>query len=104
MVTRSQLTIALEPAVSAQLDVLAQREGRNAAELAAAAVAEYVALDTEHVVEIEAALREADAGDFAADAEVAAVFARWMPIGLYEGRLAAHGPAQYQRDLNPYRP
>ena len=81
MPTQSQLTIALEPAVSARLDVLARREGRGAAELAAAAVAEYVALDAEHVAEIEAALREADAGDFATDAEVAAVFARWSADG-----------------------
>ena len=77
MPARSHLTIALDPAVSARLDRLAQREGKDAAEFAAAAVADYVALDAEHVAEIEAALREADAGDFATDAEVASVFARW---------------------------
>lgn len=70
------LTITLDAAVSAQLDRLARREGKLAAEIAAAAVADYVALDTEHVAEIEVALREADAGDFATDAEVAALFAR----------------------------
>lgn len=75
----SRLTIALDPAVSAQLDQLAQREGRDAAELAADAVADYVALDAQHIAEIEAALREAEAGDFATDTEVAAVFARWSP-------------------------
>ncbi len=74
------LTITLDAAVSAQLDRLAKREGRLAAEIAAAAVADYVALDAEHVAEIEAALREADAGDFATDEEVAAVFARWSAI------------------------
>ena len=73
----SRLTIALDPVVSAQLDQLAQREGRDAAELAAVAVADYVALDAHHIAEIEAALREAEAGDFATDTEVAAVFARW---------------------------
>ena len=77
MPAQSRLTIALDPAVSAQLDRLAQREGKNAAELAADAVAGYVTLDAEHVAEIEAALREANAGDFATDAEVAAIFARW---------------------------
>ncbi len=77
MPDQSRLTIALDPGVSARLDRLADREGKPAAELAAAAVAEYVALDAEHVAEIEAGLREADAGDFATDAEVAAVFARW---------------------------
>ncbi len=67
------LTITLDAAVSAQLDRLAQRDGRLAAEIVAAAVVDYVTLDAE----IEAALREADAGDFATDAEVAALFARW---------------------------
>lgn len=67
------LTITLDAAVSAQLDRLAKREGKLAAEIAAAAVVNYVTLDAE----IEAALREADAGDVATDAEVAAVFARW---------------------------
>ena len=61
MAHRSRLTIALDPAVSARLDRLAQREGKHAAE--AAAVADYVALDMEHAAEIEAALREADAGE-----------------------------------------
>lgn len=79
MPATSRLTIALDPAVSAQLDQLAQREGRDAAELAADAVADYVALDAQHIAEIEAALREAEAGDFATDTEVAAVFARWSP-------------------------
>lgn len=74
-----RLAIALDPAVRAQLDLLARREGRDAAELAADAVADYVALDAHHVAEIEAALREAEAGDFATDTEVAAVFARWSP-------------------------
>ncbi len=77
MPDQSRLTIALDPGVSARLDRLADREGKPAAELAAVAVADFVARDAEHVAEIEAALREADAGDFATDAEVAAVFARW---------------------------
>ena len=44
------LTITLDAAVSAQLEWLARREGKLAAEIAAAAVADYVALDAEHVV------------------------------------------------------
>ena len=78
------------------------REGKLA-EIAAAAVAEYVALDAEHVAEIEAALREADAGDFATDAEVAAVFARWSADRPDEDRLAAGGPGISTRS-RPYRP
>jgi predicted transcriptional regulator len=36
-----------------------------------------VALESTQVAETEAALREADAGDFATNAEVTPVFARW---------------------------
>lgn len=77
MTAQCRLTIALHPAVSVGLDHIAQRSGKDAAELAAAAVADYVALDAEHLAEIEAALREADNGDFATDAEVEGVLARW---------------------------
>ena len=45
MPDQSRLTIALDPGNSARLNRSAAREGKPAAELAAAAVAEYVALD-----------------------------------------------------------
>lgn len=76
------LTITLDAAVGAQLDRLAKREGKLAAEIAAAAVADYVALDAAHVAEIEAAARDADAGDFATGA---AVFARLSTDNYLEG-------------------
>ena len=81
MPARSRLTITLDPAVSTRLDRLALRSGKDPAVLAAVAVADHVALDAEHMAEIEAALREADAGDFATDAEDAAVFDRWSADG-----------------------
>ena len=77
MPTAAGLTIELDPAVNTRLEAPADRDGKAPAELAAAAVADFVALESAHVAEIEAALREADAVDFATDAEVAAVFARW---------------------------
>lgn len=73
----SRLTIEFDSAVSARPEALADREGKDPAELAPVAVAEFVALYSAQIPEIEAALREADTGDFAIGAEVAAVFARW---------------------------
>jgi predicted transcriptional regulator len=78
MPAATRLTIELDPIVNARLEALAGRDGKDLAELAAAAaVSEFVALDAAHVAGIEAAMREADGGDFASDTEVAAVFARW---------------------------
>ena len=77
MPAATRLTIELDPAVNARLEALADRDGKAPADLAAAAVAEFVALEFAQVAEIEAGLREADAGDFATDEQVAAVFARW---------------------------
>jgi predicted transcriptional regulator len=51
-----------------------------AATAVGAGVGDFVAPDAAHVVEIEAGVREADAGDFATDAEVAAVFARGSAV------------------------
>jgi RHH-type transcriptional regulator, rel operon repressor / antitoxin RelB len=77
MPATARLTIELDPAVNSRLEALAGRDGKDPAELAASAVADFVALDAMHVAEIEAAVHEADAGDFATDAEAAALFARW---------------------------
>ena len=46
-------------------------------EAAAQAIEAWVDIDAWHREEIEAGLAEADRGDFASDAEVAAVFDRW---------------------------
>ena len=73
----ARLTIELDPAVSARLEALAGGDGKDPAELAAAAVAGFVELELAPIAEIEAGVCGADAGDFATDAEVAAVFARW---------------------------
>ena len=70
------LTIELD-VVDARLEALVDRDGKDPAELAAATVAGFVALDAAYVAEIEAAVREADAGDFATEAKVVAAFARW---------------------------
>ncbi len=71
------MTIRLEPEVKKQLDALAKSTHRSNSFLAAEAIREYIALNAWQVQEVKDAITEADAGDFAADAEVATVFKKW---------------------------
>jgi predicted transcriptional regulator len=60
-----------------RLEQLAESTHRSKSYLAAEAIREYVANNEWQIAEIGAALREADAGDFASDSEVAAVAKKW---------------------------
>ena len=61
-----------------RLEALARRTRRSKAVLAAEAISAYVELDAWQVAEIEAALEEADDGDFASDQEVEITFRKWV--------------------------
>jgi RHH-type transcriptional regulator, rel operon repressor / antitoxin RelB len=76
MAEEAVLTIRLEPEVEARLAAAARELRRSPGELAGEAIAAWLDLRAWQA-EIERALGEADAGDFASDAEVAAVFGRW---------------------------
>lgn len=56
---------------------LAEATSRSRSWLAADALGRYLELEEWQMAETQAGLREADAGDFASDAEVQAVFSRW---------------------------
>lgn len=71
------MTIRLAPELKAQLDQLANVTRRSKSFLAAEAIREFVALNDWQVREIEQAVREADAGDFASADEVGAVLSKW---------------------------
>jgi RHH-type transcriptional regulator, rel operon repressor / antitoxin RelB len=71
------MTVRLEAKVKKQLDSLAKSTHRSKSFLAAEAIREYIALNEWQVQEVRDALAEADAGDFASDAEVAKVFKKW---------------------------
>jgi predicted transcriptional regulator len=73
----AMLKIRLEPEIEARLAAAAVELQRDADELAAEAIAAWLDLRSWQVAEIEAALAEADAGDFASEAEVDATFRRW---------------------------
>jgi RHH-type transcriptional regulator, rel operon repressor / antitoxin RelB len=71
------MTIRLEDDMKARLDRLADSTSRSKSFLAAQAIREFVEINEWQIAEIRAAMSEADAGDFAADAEVAALAAKW---------------------------
>lgn len=60
-----------------RLEALARSTRRSKSFLAAEAIAAYVEANAWQTGEIEKALKEADAGDFASDAEVEAIFRKW---------------------------
>ncbi|HEY9239120.1 MAG TPA: ribbon-helix-helix protein, CopG family [Burkholderiaceae bacterium] len=71
------MTIRLDDEVRDRLDVLADATQRSKSFLAAEAIRAYVDSNEWQIAEIQAALKEADAGDFASDADVAAVARQW---------------------------
>ena len=71
------MTVRLEPAVKDRLDRLSEATNRSKSFLAAEAIREYVETNEWQIQEIRAAIAEADAGDFAADADVKAVMDKW---------------------------
>lgn len=71
------LSIRLEADVKSRLDQLADATHRSKSFLAAEAIRAFVELNEWQVREIQAGLREADAGDFARPSEVAKVLGKW---------------------------
>jgi len=56
---------------------LAKATGRSKSFLAIDALRDYLAREAWQIAEIQRALEEADAGDFATDEEVEATFRKW---------------------------
>jgi RHH-type rel operon transcriptional repressor/antitoxin RelB len=71
------MTVRLEDDVKDRLDVLAEATRRSKSFLAAEAIRAYVENNEWQIGEIQAALKEADAGDFADDKAVAALARKW---------------------------
>jgi predicted transcriptional regulator len=71
------MTIRLEDEVKDRLDRLADSTRRSRSFLAAEAIREFVENNEWQIAEINAAIKEADAGDFATDKEVAALAKKW---------------------------
>ncbi len=71
------MTLRIEDDVKDRLEKLADSTQRSKSFLAAEAIREYVENNEWQIAEIKAAIKEADAGDFATNAEVAAVVKKW---------------------------
>jgi RHH-type rel operon transcriptional repressor/antitoxin RelB len=71
------MTIRLDDEVKERLDHLADATHRSKSFLAAEAIRAYVEANEWQIGEVRAALKEADAEDFASDKEVAAVARKW---------------------------
>ena len=74
----SIFNIEMDQQLTSRLARLATRRDVSSAEIAQIAITEFVDREEAHIEEIEAAILEADRGDFASDDEVAAVFGKHL--------------------------
>ena len=77
MANSNILTLRVDAKLKKKLDKLAKTTQRSRSFLAAEAIREYVALNEWQIEEIKKAIQQADAGDFATDAEVEEMFRKW---------------------------
>lgn len=73
----SAFTVRLPDDVTEKLDALAAKLDRSRSYVAAQAIGDYVIREAWQLADIEAGLSEAEKGDFATDAEVAATIAKY---------------------------
>ena len=71
------MTIRLDDAEKDRLDLLAEATQRSKSFLAAEAIRSYLDSNEWQIAQTQAALNEADAGDFASDEDVAALARKW---------------------------
>ena len=71
------MTIRLDDDLREQLDQLATATQRSKSFLASEAIREFIELNAWQVQEIQQAVKEADAGEFASASEVKHTFAKW---------------------------
>jgi predicted transcriptional regulator len=77
MAESTTISIRLDASVKDRLDHLADATHRSKSFLAAEAIRAFVELNEWQIHEIQTALKEADAGDFATPAEVNKALGKW---------------------------
>jgi RHH-type rel operon transcriptional repressor/antitoxin RelB len=77
----ARVILDLPITVKERLEELARSTEKSEAKLAVEAISSFLDVQEWHVEEVERGVREADAGEFARDDEVAAVFAKWTNAG-----------------------
>ena len=73
----SAFTVRLPDDVTKKLDALAAKLDRSRSYVAAQAIGDFIEREEWQLADIEAGLREADRGEFATDAQVAATIAKY---------------------------
>ena len=71
------LNVRLPIELAAQLDALTKATGRTKSFLAVEALEAYIEQQIWQIAEIKAGIEEADRGEFATDAEMTAIFAKY---------------------------
>lgn len=71
------LTLRLDPQLKKRLEQLSRAMSRSRSFVAAEAIREYVSLNDWQIEETRKAIAEADAGDFAPEAEVQKTLKKW---------------------------
>jgi predicted transcriptional regulator len=71
------MTIRLEPELKARLEQMAVTTHRSKSFLAAEAIRDFVELNEWQLQEINAAIQEADNGDYASETDVKEMFTTW---------------------------
>jgi predicted transcriptional regulator len=71
------ITVRVPEGLRDEIDELAAAMGRNRQYVAAEALRRYVALESWQVARISEGIRAADAGEFASDEEVEAIFTKY---------------------------
>jgi len=73
----STVTARLDPETNAKLEQLAKATVRSKSFLVAEAIRAFLQEHSWQIQAIEQGIQEADAGNFASDADVQAVFSKW---------------------------
>jgi predicted transcriptional regulator len=74
---QDEITVRLDAEQRAALDALAAAMDRDRSSLVSDALDAYLAAHRSHIARTEEGVRQAEAGDFATDEEVATAYARW---------------------------
>ncbi len=74
----AQMSFQMKESTASRLDRLAERRSLSPEEMATLAIEEFVELEEWRLAEIEAAVREADRGDFASAKEISAVTSKYI--------------------------
>jgi len=81
MTQTNTMTVRLEPELKDRLDKLANATHRSRSFLAGEAIREFIEMNEWQIQELQKAIKEADAGEFANNKEIKDVFDKWAVDG-----------------------